>query len=759
MADQPSTAARPKPDRQTRQARKYGFACANCRKRKARCNGQLPSCARCVANGETCYFNKVPSVAYSLALQSRVNACETLIERLRGANDAERLRMLEEQFTSDTNGAHQRPVNSQEQRENSPQSEATSENDLTELLNETSVDEDGRICFYGTTSLFHLQPDQSVLSGQQAGEVSEASVVMTDDAVSGDRIPQWRNSLAFDTPSPALSTSVQTDLGTFLNTDVDSELCNELLETYWCWPHHLHLVLCRKIFMHDLVTSGPNVTPFLLNAVLAQAARYSDRPEASKLGQHFAQKVLDSLAAEVHKGSSIPTIQGFLIFSARECACGRTSQGWLYSGMAFRMMRDMGIHIHPSKLSHLVGQFSRFELALRQQIFWSCYTWDKTMSLCLGRPPTIHDIMSVPTNEMFLDGEEAEEETWRPKFATISALEVGVLQKSKSNSRFVAYCHLCMIIDDILATLYSKPNSAQHNLHGYLDRAIEKLEHWVHGLPSHLYVREESRSVSCPPLHILLLNLLYHATIILLCRPYRSKQDRARKMATTAAEMIDRLFMLHVRRFGFRVITYLESYTMFVASTINILDMKEGIDEEGASARLALSLEIFRNATSTPSNARCVEIIEQLIRKNERSKDDLPNNQTQNWTQATPKQNKDNLPSMPLAPTLPLPPQPWAPFNLSPMGPPQRVDDFTFFNTADIDLQPNYERDNLHDGDVSASVLPIQPSSTVETPLRWLADNVGTNARPELWMMMNMDFGKDFDAQDVSGIDDTGRRE
>ena len=230
-------------------------------------------------------------------------------------------------------------------------------------------------------------------------------------------------------------------------------------------------------------------------------------------------------------------------------------------------------------------------------------------------------------------------------------------------------------------------------------------------------------------------------------------------MATTAAEMIDRLFMLHIRRFGFRVITYLESYTMFVASTINILDMKEGIDEEGASARLALSLEILRNATSTPSNARCVEIIEQLIRKKERSKDDLPNNQTQNWMQATPKQIKDNLPSMIPAPTPPLPPQPWAPFNLSPMGPPQRVDDFTFFNAADIDLQPNYDRDNLHDGNISASVLPIQPSSTVETPLRWLTDNVGTNARPELWMMMDMDFGNDYDAQGFSGIDDMGRRE
>ena len=62
-------------------------------------------------------------------------------------------------------------------------------------------------------------------------------------------------------------------------------------------------------------------------------------------------------------------------------------------------------------------------------------------------------------------------------------------------------------------------------------------------------------------------------------------------MATTAAEMIDRLFMLHIRRFGFRVISYLESYTMFVASTINIVDLKQGIDEEGAGSRLALSLD------------------------------------------------------------------------------------------------------------------------------------------------------------------------
>jgi len=193
----------------------------------------------------------------------------------------------------------------------------------------------------------------------------------------------------------------------------------------------------------DMATRGPYVTPFLFNAVLAQGTRYSDRPEAPKLCQYFAQRALDSLAIEINKGSSIPLIQGLLILSARECACGRSAQGWLYSGMAFRMMQDMGIHIHPRKLSHLAGQFSEEELALRQQVFWSCYTWDKMMSLSLGRTPTIPNTMPVLTADMILVGEEAENETWMPKFSAASALESSSVQKSSSNSRFIAYCQLC----------------------------------------------------------------------------------------------------------------------------------------------------------------------------------------------------------------------------------------------------------------------------------------------------------------------------
>lgn len=42
----------------SRPPRKYGFACSNCRRRKARCNGALPACQKCLANHETCSYDK-----------------------------------------------------------------------------------------------------------------------------------------------------------------------------------------------------------------------------------------------------------------------------------------------------------------------------------------------------------------------------------------------------------------------------------------------------------------------------------------------------------------------------------------------------------------------------------------------------------------------------------------------------------------------------------------------------------------------------
>lgn len=361
------------------------------------------------------------------------------------------------------------------------------------------------------------------------------------------------------------------------------------------------------------------MTIFLLYCILAQASRFSDRSDAPELSAFFAKKALECLPEEIDRGSSITTLQGLLILSARECAYGRTSQGWIYSGMAFRMMRDLGIHIHPRVLNNrLGGQLPADMLALRQQIFWSCYTWDKTISMCLGRPPMIHERQEIPIPEAWPDGKQMDNDPWCPLLPSPLPPNIGLTQRSNTATRFSAYCHLSVMMNEILDTLYARVHIDQDALDGYFERTLQRLANWAETLPADIYWQESSKITSCPPLHILLFNMVYQATIALLCRPFRALDDNAKAAGTKAAQMIDHLATLHIRRFGFRVLTYLETYTIFVGATINILDLKEGDEEsaEGAKARLAFNIAILQNARSTMSTIQSAEVIERSLANN-----------------------------------------------------------------------------------------------------------------------------------------------
>ncbi|KIW30332.1 uncharacterized protein PV07_06082 [Cladophialophora immunda] len=623
---------RSKKKQRAQQARRYGFACSNCRRKKARCNGATPACDKCVASREMCEYDRGPSVAYAASLEKRLKAFEERFEKLRHSSTVEERDALIQEPFEDVKPERARapsalmagPERQQHEIQEPEALSSPSPAAQNEPPDETSIGADGRICFYGKTSHYHVDPQ--------------------DDGKGEDLLPEADEQLVLNMGVSTASTIYTTpELNLFVDTpavpqllsEISSELLDHFLDAYWCWSHHLHLVLNKRLFLRDLYTSGPSVTPFLVSAVLAQAARYSTRPEASRLGDHFAARALHLLPNDIDKGSSIPTIQGLLILSARECACGRISQGWLYSGMAFRMMRDLGIHIEPRKMGYLSRQFSEEDVALRQQVFWSCFTWDKTMSLCLGRAPIIHDTIDVPSRESLLDGAETDEEQWIPVLgketeSTTSFIE----QRSLGSARFAAYCRLCTIVDGVLDGLYCRPHqSKQDHLLAFLDTTVGKLEQWSTSLPPGLFISPDSRVFLCPPIHILLLNLTYHATMILLCRPYRNISPRAKGLCTKAAQMIDTLFTLHVRRFGFRFITYLQTYTMFVACTVNVLDLKENesnsrdvvngtnnMEEclalaQEASVRLNFGLEVLRQAGATPSAARCAAVIVQLLRQ------------------------------------------------------------------------------------------------------------------------------------------------
>jgi hypothetical protein len=55
--------------------------------------------------------------------------------------------------------------------------------------------------------------------------------------------------------------------------------------------------------------------------------------------------------------------------------------------MAFRIAIDLGIHLPSDKLRGYVRTLNAEDIEIRKRLFWSCYTWDKAISLYLGRMP------------------------------------------------------------------------------------------------------------------------------------------------------------------------------------------------------------------------------------------------------------------------------------------------------------------------------------------------------------------------------------
>lgn len=125
-----------------------------------------------------------------------------------------------------------------------------------------------------------------------------------------------------------------------------------------------------------MALSGPYFSTFLLNVIYAHACRYTATLSPVNKAEVFLQKARLLLMEEIEMPTSIPTIQGLIILGGRECAVGKASQGWLYTGMALRMMKDLGIHLEAEN-SNFVQNLPVEEQEARRRLFYSAYTWDK----------------------------------------------------------------------------------------------------------------------------------------------------------------------------------------------------------------------------------------------------------------------------------------------------------------------------------------------------------------------------------------------
>jgi hypothetical protein len=149
--------------------------------------------------------------------------------------------------------------------------------------------------------------------------------------------------------------------------------------------------------------NGSYYSDTLLNAILSHSVRWcKSKPQIGLLldqfdgGAKFSHRAVTGLFDSLTVGyAGIPTIQTLLLLSAQECGRGNRTQAWLYSGMAFRLLDDLGISIDSRKY-HGAAQLNDEDIEIRNRLFWTCYFWDKLVSLYFGRSPTMQHSRASP---------------------------------------------------------------------------------------------------------------------------------------------------------------------------------------------------------------------------------------------------------------------------------------------------------------------------------------------------------------------------
>jgi hypothetical protein len=307
---------------------------------------------------------------------------------------------------------------------------------------------------------------------------------------------------------------------------VEPELGMHLLSLHWNRQHHSFLTTYRPAFMRDMACGGPYFSKLLLNAIYFGASKFSPRHDLRRVtddvrtaGWQFRQRVRELLGGALDK-SEITTIQALLVMTNSLFALGdERSAAWLYAGLAFRMIIDLGMHVDTPDLvsSH---RFSDEDHEIRRRVFWAAFgtsvlylkrtinvvNWmqvvDKIQSLYQGRPVTIKESDTlVPIK--FLDTFE-EFEHWAPFAHPTHTNTTYPGSPAYSISTFKHLCQLSVILGDILSNIYTERNfeKSSGELSSKLESIHLKLTTWHSLLPAHLAV-DLKKDIPAPPPHIL----------------------------------------------------------------------------------------------------------------------------------------------------------------------------------------------------------------------------------------------------------------
>ncbi|KAF4468913.1 fungal specific transcription factor domain-containing [Fusarium albosuccineum] len=609
----PSTSG---PTNVARKARRYGFACASCKSRKVKCSGDQPVCRACQRTGEECVWPSQDSAELRLRhANARIRRLEASLQNNpRPGLSNSQLPQSSPRRTSmcATSIAGTSPAVTT----SSPATDIAYPSSATEIWFQVGIGEDGAVVYNGPTSRFHAGSLDET-SGANTVGATDAQARSVSDAKRASQVETLRSqySLMDSVWLPLIEAKP------FMNgTGIETRVGMALLDIYWTWLHPLHNCVYRPCLIMDLALGGQYCSDFLLMCIFGLAARHLSEqnpafPSVGK-GDDFVRRAKELLLEELAATKpSIPTIQGLLILGGRQCASGKSSEGWLYTGMAIRMMIDIGLHLDTPRLAEL-QRWTPAETETRKRLYNSAYIWDKTLSLALGRPPSLIR-RPYPSSEILDKFDDTR--SWNP----IHAVEVGdayTPTPSLNSTTFCAFCQLHELTTEMMLLFSSTPST--DNFATQIGSLDTRFRAWYGEIPHSLKIDDPASLERSPPPHIVSLNLLYHALHILLRRPYLSSRDpslraQSTRVCITHSKNIHAIHRLYSQTFPHRLMTYQISYCIFTAATVEAQMLKTAtsqVDRDEAAARLANAVRVLQDeATHTPGSGRSLDTIRRLL--------------------------------------------------------------------------------------------------------------------------------------------------
>ncbi|ODA79411.1 hypothetical protein RJ55_05004 [Drechmeria coniospora] len=534
--------------------KKSAFSCEPCRRRKVKCGGEQPACNRCVAREDDCLYKLNPTLSYTQSLEKRISELESELAK----------------FTSASTSSHSSPpLNTVP--DGPPHARPADERLLVPSFRGFKIDDRGTITYHGTTSFFSLPSEQASATAPDCLAPVDSDFDRRERLVNN----AWQ----------------QRALENLSNIP---EPFQYLLNVHWTYINPMFSFVYRPAFTRDMQSLGPYYSHTLLNAIISHSIRWGQGDQSIKrlldesydagaiFGKHARNMVFDELSRGVY---GIPTIQTLLLLSAQESSLGNSTQAWTYSGIAFRLIDHLGICVDAQRYSTSLTLADE-DLEIRRRLFWSCYFWDKLISLYLGRPPSVRQSTVSPPQIMFDDS--AEEEIWIPFGPQQSGLGWKYPPtKAHSATCFMSACRLSVIFNEILVHMY---DPLSQNTDGEL--------------PPHLKINPRSLPPLAPPSHIVTLNCLYHTFKILLYRPILTRRVKRELGGSYSAEeclvecvrsatAIITIFDLFCRTFTINYCILSLAYGVYISASIFLLQVQASSESSNARMKLGYCIQVL----------------------------------------------------------------------------------------------------------------------------------------------------------------------